>query len=311
MKRETKEKLKKLKAYQILVTARRIKRKVLDLVYPIILLKEDVNRSAPREIGIQSEESLGKKVIVSLTSFPDRIDGLDKTICSLLHQSYKPNLIILWLARTQFPNGDKDLPDRLLDLKKYGLSIEWVDDDIRSYKKLIPALKEYPNDIIITADDDLYYPRYMVERLIDSYLANPATVHCHLTTKVIKEKEIIRFIDRYGSIGDGDSSYNNKILGGSGTLYPPHSLDEEVANQEAFMNLAPTNDDIWFWAMAIKNNTKVTWIKNGMRTLFYVEGSQENTPCLVDINNHGENLRLKQMHNVFDKYNLFGFLEEN
>jgi hypothetical protein len=72
-------------------------------------------------------------------------------------QTYKPDKIILWLAKSQFPNKENDLPIKVTELVNYGLSIMWVDKDIKSYKKLIPTLKLYPNDIIITADDDLYY----------------------------------------------------------------------------------------------------------------------------------------------------------
>ena len=97
-----------------------------------------------------------KKIIVSLTSYPARIDVVNTTIESILNQSLKANRIILWLAPEQFPNKEKDLPDKLIKLKKYGLIIDWY-HDIGSYKKLIPTLKLYPNDIIVTADDDVLY----------------------------------------------------------------------------------------------------------------------------------------------------------
>ena len=86
------------------------------------------------------------KIIVSLTTFPGRINTVDKTISTLLTQTLKPDEVILWLAESQFPN--KELPEQLTKLQQYGLTIKWC-EDLRSYKKLIPALEEYPNDIII------------------------------------------------------------------------------------------------------------------------------------------------------------------
>ena len=74
------------------------------------------------------------KVIVSLTSFPARIDIVDITIKSLLMQSLKPDEIILWLAKGQFSGEENGLPTKLLKLKKYGLTINWC-NDIKSYKK--------------------------------------------------------------------------------------------------------------------------------------------------------------------------------
>ncbi|MCQ2744694.1 MAG: glycosyltransferase family 8 protein, partial [bacterium] len=68
------------------------------------------------------------QLIVSLTSFPERIDKIDKTINTLLNQTIKPDKLILWLAYEQFPNRENDLPENLLKLKNYGLEIMWCED---------------------------------------------------------------------------------------------------------------------------------------------------------------------------------------
>ena len=93
------------------------------------------------------------KVIVSLTTFPARINFVHKTISALLNQTFKPDSVVLWLAEEQFP--DKKIPETLLNLQKYGLEVRWC-EDIRSFKKLVPSLREFPNDIIVTADDDIF-----------------------------------------------------------------------------------------------------------------------------------------------------------
>jgi len=87
-------------------------------------------------------------IIISLTSYPSRIKFVHIAINSLLHQSIKPYKIILWLAKSQFLNGNKDLPKNLLDLIEKGLTIEYYDSkiDIKSYHKLIPTLKKFPNN---------------------------------------------------------------------------------------------------------------------------------------------------------------------
>ena len=45
--------------------------------------------------------------------------------------------------------------------------------------------------------------------------------------------------------------------GVGGVLYPPHSLDESMLDPEVFMKLAPTTDDVWFWAAAVSKGTYV------------------------------------------------------
>ena len=87
-----------------------------------------------------NEKKRDKQLIVSLTSFPLRIGRLWIVIETLLRQKVQPDKIILWLAKSQFPNGDFDLPKKLLKQTKRGLEIRFVDEDIRSYKKFYYTL---------------------------------------------------------------------------------------------------------------------------------------------------------------------------
>lgn len=291
-----KEKIKKTWIYSLYYYIRRI-------TYPISLKIAKVNRNKPSKMAVQIRDLTDRRVIISLTTYPSRIKFVHKTLYSLMNQSYKPDMIILWLAEEQFENGEADLPKSILELKQYGLTIMWTEYDLKSYKKLIPTLEMYPEDIIITADDDLYYPCYWVGNLIKSYNKNPQDIHCHLITRLGNIEKTIVVDKRYRHQIDS-ASYNNKLLGGSGTLYPPHSLAIEVLNKEMFIELAPTSDDIWFWGMALKNRTKIRWIKNNMKKLYYVEGSQETTECLSNINDNGEKLFYTHINNVVNRYNL-------
>ena len=47
-----------------------------------------------------------------------------------------------------------------------------------SYKKLVPTLDLYPNDIIITVDDDVYYSNDLVLSLYNSYLNDMDKISC-------------------------------------------------------------------------------------------------------------------------------------
>ena len=65
--------------------------------------------------GITKEKRF-PKIIVSLTTYPGRIDIVHKTIITLLQQTMKPDEVILWLAEEQFP--DKKLPKSLTELEQ-------------------------------------------------------------------------------------------------------------------------------------------------------------------------------------------------
>ena len=224
--------------------------------------------------GITKEKRF-PKIIVSLTTYPGRIDIVHKTIITLLQQTMKPDEVILWLAEEQFP--DKKLPKSLTDLEQYGLSIRWC-NDIRSYKKLIPTLKEYPQDIIITFDDDYYYDKNTVKNLYEEYLNYPNCVIGTRAMRLVPDKKCHRFnLIRRSYIYDDTylPSYLNTTIGFGGVLYPPCALSEDVLDEDKFMSVIPTNDDIWFWANAVKNGTKIVAMKNGYKIKhFPLENSQ-------------------------------------
>ncbi|MDO4188923.1 MAG: hypothetical protein Q4D29_08010 [Lachnospiraceae bacterium] len=258
-------------------------------------------------MAVSNNDGDAPRIIVSLTTFPGRINIVYKALYSIMNQTVKPDMIILWLSRDQF--RDIQLPKELTDLSQLGLTIKWVDGDIRSYKKLVPALMEYPDDIIITADDDLYYPIYWIESLIKSYKKYPNDIHSHLITRLSREGDKVIYQNRSRSMS-GEASYYNKLLGGSGTLYPPHSLNEKVTDIRLFTKLAPTSDDIWFWSMAVLNRHKIRWIENGMPDIFCVEKSQE-TDCLWKVNDNEANVFEKHLNDVIRYFDLMDILESD
>ena len=90
------------------------------------------------------KESIKKngRYIVSFTSFPARINNVWLVVESILRQTQKPDMIILWLSKKQFSSLDV-LPKSLLNLQKRGLTIKLKDEDFRSHKKYYYFLKEY------------------------------------------------------------------------------------------------------------------------------------------------------------------------
>lgn len=292
------KKIKKIKKIGVMRSLKLLKDRIVSPFVEIYCLNRWKKFSKKRNyLGInKSERKI--PIIVSMTTFPDRIENVHLVIKSLLVQSFKPDKIILWLAEEQFPNKINDLPNNLLKLQQYGLSISWC-SDIRSYKKLIPTIKNYPNSFIITADDDIYYHPKMIERLFREYKRDPQSIHCHRVTKFYLEN------NEFKAISGGYDVYNhpsflNKLTGGSGTLYPPNSLYKDICRQDLFMKLAPTNDDVWFWVMAILNNKRCNVVSNSCTALYYIKGSQDVS--LSSINDNGEKLFWKQFANIMEYY---------
>lgn len=95
-------------------------------------------------------------IIVSMTTFPARIGYVHLAIKSLLNQTVSPGKIILWLAKDQFQ--DVEIPQQLRALCTYGLEIRFCDEDLFAHKKYYYAMRAFPEQIIVTYDDDIIYP---------------------------------------------------------------------------------------------------------------------------------------------------------
>lgn len=223
-----------------------------------------------------SEEKRTSKVIVSLTSFPQRMYDIHFCLYSLLNQSLKPDRLILWLAEEEFPNKEKDIPNTVLSFKEKGLEIKWC-NNIKSYKKLIPALKEFPNAIIVTADDDIYYPVDWLEKLYNSYQKEPQYIHCHRAHKILfdSNKKILPYKMWEHETYNQQPDYINFFTGAGGVLYPQGCLNTDVLNEELFTSLAPNADDIWFWAMAVIQGTKIKVVEDNIKQLTYINPERE------------------------------------
>ena len=240
------------------------------------------------------------EIIISLTSHPARINSIYKTLGSLLNQTFKPDRLILWLAKEQFPKGESELPESVTVLKRNGLDRMWY-HDIKSYKKLIPAMKMFPNAVIVTVDDDWYYRQDMLQVLVQEHEKYPRDIICHAVTHPVFNNEGKLRKNPDDKNCKGSSSFYNKMLGGSGVLYPPNSLHIDVLNEDEFMTIAPTNDDIWFWAMAVRNKTKIRLPENALGLIAMTDAESQNTSALGFTNEH-EHLYEKVTDELLQRY---------
>ena len=227
--------------------------------------------------------------VVTLTSYPGRIATVDQTIRSVLAQDIPPKEVVLYLADSQFPNREGELPASLTELLDEGLTIRWC-EDMRSYKKLIPALSDYPEDIIITADDDVIYPGDWLRTLLTGYFRQPQDIQCLRGRKILMEKGRFLPYSEYRLIKhDEPSSFFILQTGLGGCLYRKDMFHEDITRKDLFTSLCADGDDIWFWAMAVLKGTKIHWCAPGLNDPVYIEGTQDKGKSLWEQNKQGGN----------------------
>ena len=215
-----------------------------------------------------------RRVIVSLTSFPARFDTLDICIKSLFAQSVKPDKIVLYLGKEC---DDAVLPGRLTELEKYGLEIKMGYADIRPHKKYFFAMQEYPEDIIITVDDDLMYDRNMIKSLLESYKDNPNAVSARRVHRITSSGGDLEPYDSFDKCWTKTTEPSHILLStnGAGTLFPPGSLPEEAFDIDTIKKLCLDADDIWIKFMLIKKGVPVVWVKSHQSMPPEIPGTQK------------------------------------
>lgn len=233
-------------------------------------------RSSNLERKIQQKElSWGTipNIVVSMTTYKARFDTVSITLRTLLCQSIKPNKIIVWLDE-----GD-EITDEMEALIPYGITYRYEKENIKPHKKYFFAMKEYPDSLIITVDDDLIYPPDLIESLVNTWRKYPdcvcarrvhrMTFYSDGTIKPYKEWE-------WECNTITEPSYELFATGVSGVLYPPHCIDDRTFNLDLLKELSLNQDDVWLKAMELLHNTKVVWVKNHHIQLPVVKGSQNS-----------------------------------
>lgn len=277
----------------------KIKSKLIIIKYKYIKSKENVR------LG---EFKNDYEIIVSLTTIPSRINTVWLTIESIFRQEYKPDKIILWLGSELFK--DITIPNKIIDLQKKGLEVRYCDDLI-CHTKYYYTLKENPNAIIITIDDDILYPKTMISELVHTYLMNKDCIVCHRAHEItIDENYNINEYNKWNYESKGVSGPSNTLLqtGVSGVLYPPGSLNEEVLNKEVFMELCPKADDIWLKCMALLNNTPIIKVKSKSKHFPVIGGTQEVALWKSNVKNNGNDV---QLNNILNKYKIKSRIIDN
>mgnify|MGYP003496109381 FL=1 len=200
----------------------------------------------PIERGVNNEKNRQRKLVCSLTSFPARIDEIWVCIETIFRQTVKADEVVLWLATPQFP--DHQLPKSLQKCVEKGLTVRWVDEDLRSHKKYFYALQEYQNADIVLLDDDLYYPDQLLENLVGMAGRHPNSICATRVHKMTYSDGQLnpykQWVHNYNSRKEQASS-DYFFTSGAGTLMPTGIMPQDTFNKEVFKDICFYADDVW------------------------------------------------------------------
>lgn len=229
-------------------------------------------------------------IIVSLTSFPARINDVWITIASLLNQDYQNMKVVLWLSRVQFPTM-AILPKKLLALQSKGLTIHLVEDDMKPHKKYLYSMQMYPQNSIVTVDDDIIYPPKLISQLVLTSLQYKDCVICTKAVTVSKEK----YLCWHSCISPDRRLKMIMPIGVGGVLYPPKTFNYSyLFDTDTIKQTCLYGDDLWLNFMCRLNGTEIvkTTYCPGLITIF---ASQKASLCKVNDNENRNDAQIESI----------------
>lgn len=251
---------------------------------------------------LHRSDSRTHKIICSMTSFPGRIEQVWVALECLFRQTVTPDKILLTLSSEQFPL--KQLPKSLERLRRKGLEVVFCEGDMKAHKKYLYAIETYPQDYVITFDDDLYYDVFAIENLLTlkaKFNNNIVTNRAHLMKLAYGDNEIRPYRKWQHNTTYSSPSHRVVATGGCGTLYERRLLLEDFSNTELIKKYSFHADDIWLKIMALKKGTKV--VTNGRygKDPIVIGRTQKEKLVTTNVLSGGND---KQLQNLLTHYNI-------
>lgn len=208
-----------------------------------------------------------ERIIVSMTSYPARIQNVPISIFALLKkQTLPPDEVHLWLAIPQFPNKEADLPKELVAMSSAGLvNIHWLEKNTYVHKRH-EIFKVVDNGCVFLIDDDVIYDARLIKTVMDVHMKCPNMIVCynHYDKHRYNGKHIL-----YGEPCKYGAWYLNQYRWCGQSMIPasvyPHEVLSE-ALQEYRDKTSPVSDECWFQPWVVYHDIPIFYLGFGWGT---------------------------------------------
>ncbi len=220
-----------------------------------------------------------KKIIVSLTTIPSRLNLLIPVINSIINQTIRPDEIVLVLPQKSFREQKDDINDPYeftVAIHRYltenNITLLRPEKDYGPIMKILPVIlreKERKTDnIVISIDDDKVYFNNTIEDLVNCYkrtksvCARKGSVLLFQTNDInnLTRQHVLEKPLRSADFNENDKQINF-IYGTGGVLYCPSFFNdnilEEVEKIEKVHKEALFVDDVLLSVFLMKTNIKM------------------------------------------------------
>jgi hypothetical protein len=234
-------------------------------------------------------------VVVSMTTYPKRFEFARRSLKSIIMQAQRPTRIILFLFADDYEK--RDYFDSLL---QYGVEIESYPENLKSFLKIIPVMERYSDDVIVSADDDMYYRKNWLSQLIEGSNRHPNSIVGHRGIRIaFDEKSGIQPYLNWRQERDEYFGPGVVLTSVGGILYPATIFSKFVLDMKLALALTPNNDDFWIYFVAVKENISQGVISSDNQDPYYWFGSQQLALWRTNVYENNNDKQLQKLINYF------------
>ena len=221
--------------------------------------------------------------VISLTTYGKRLSTAVYAIAPLLVGTVRLP-VILWLDAEDF-NGP--WPPRLKRLVQRGLDVRCSDGKYGPHTKYYGTFQEFAGKgvRVITVDDDMMYPRWFVEKLLNAADASPRNVVAYRAHTITMNETALAPYRLWTATFTTDPSFRHFATGVSGVIYPASMVEFVAARGKEFQGKAPLADDVWLNHCALRSGHRVRQVFPHPREFSIIPMSQRQ--ALVRSNQWG------------------------
>lgn len=220
--------------------------------------------------------------VVSLTTFGARARAVHLTLASIGAGTVRPSRLIVWI-------DDDDLlaepPRALRRLVARGVELRPC-EDLGPHKKYFPYVRSVAQHRVpmVTADDDVLYPRRWLETLAVEHARRPDAVFAHRVNRITVEGGRVLPYERWGRATSPEVTPRNYAVGVKGVLYPPAFLDALRDAGDGFRSVAPGSSDTWLHHRSLRAAVPVLPVTALDGVVFWPVRGLRRSPALLDQN---------------------------
>lgn len=253
--------------------------------------QKDLRDLNARTIEQRGTRALDKpRVVVTLTTIPDRMSNLKYAVRSLMDQTVVADEIALNLPHKTLKGLEYEIPDWLKEIPE-SVRIHRFEPDMGPASKLLPTLRrewDHPETKIIVADDDYVYAPDHIERLLRESEAYP---DCAITAFSKNFNGTRTRPPTGGQLWAFSRAQSHRVcdqvLGCFGFLVKPRFFTEDVFDYTDAPPEAIWVDDIWFSGHLLLNDIEIRSPPFRFKSLAMPVIRQLSTPGLSRGTNKG------------------------